>query len=82
VATTETLVSHEFVYEGLYMVWSANTNRILRLEGKPGGTGTAAFVQSTFFTMSMVTNFSGITSSTAILQIASMEFYGLMVNIG
>jgi hypothetical protein len=31
-----TLVSHAFLYEGLYTVWSDNKQLIYRLEGVPG----------------------------------------------
>ena len=80
IASSETIVSHAFVYEGLYMVWSGNKQRIIRLEGIPGDW----VLETSFFTMSMVSSHTAIAGfgTKNILQIASMEYYGLMVNVG
>ena len=64
------------------MVFSTDLKKIYRLEGTPDGTtwpGTA--LNSNFFNLSMITNGVSVSSSDSIAQIASMEYYGLFVNI-
>jgi hypothetical protein len=45
-STTNDVISHAFVYEGLYFVLANERKKIYRLEGSPG---VAGFTASVFF---------------------------------
>lgn len=57
--TAVTLVSHAFLYEGLYTVWSDNAQKIYRLEGVPGTWENATPI--VLFDISTIANFPSIT---------------------
>ena len=75
--------THAIVYYGMYIVFEGDKKTIIRLEGVPettdwaNGTG----LNKTFFTMAAVSSHPSLTSSNEIVQLASMDFYGLFINV-